>query len=171
MLFLFQKVSRSLSKARKMFKIHPIIVSLFPFFQMTHLISPYVFLFTICCTCILSLNLYQIMLLDLEVSKIRSVKLLSEFITVLVGYFMLVNVSEISDDCNGLLRRALIHSAWVQCSYRTQRDLCILLRRVQKPNHLKFYSGAIVLSRVFFLRNMKVAYSFVNYMRLNVQRE
>lgn len=133
---------------------------------MVHLISPYVFLFTASCTCILSLNIYQLIQFDPELSRMRFVKLIIEFITVLVGYFLLLNISEISDDCNGLLRKAMADSAWTRCSYRTRKDFCMLLRRVQRPHHLKFYNGAIVLSRVFFLKNLKVAYSFLNYMRL-----
>lgn len=129
-------------------------------------IGPYVLLFTFCCTFILSLNLYQIMTLDLEVSKVRTIKLLCEFTTALVGYFMIVNISEISDDCNGLLRRALNGSAWDQCPYRTQRDICMLLRRLQRPNHLSFHEGALVLSRAFYLKNLKIAYSFMNYMTI-----
>ncbi|KAL1460539.1 hypothetical protein WDU94_012516 [Cyamophila willieti] len=110
--------------------------------------------------------LYQIMFFNPELSRMRFAKLNMESATIFAAIFFLMNVSEISDDCNGMMRRALAECSWNNCSSKTQRELCMLLRRVQCCHHMKFYDGAIVLSRVFFMDITKFAYSFVNFVKI-----
>uniref|UniRef100_A0A8D8Z3Y1 Uncharacterized protein n=1 Tax=Cacopsylla melanoneura TaxID=428564 RepID=A0A8D8Z3Y1_9HEMI len=117
----------------------------------------------------MALLIYQVMFFDSKLSRMRFIKLNMEVVAVFGDLFYLINVSEISDDCNGLLRRALVDCSWTKCSSKTRRDICMLLRRVQRSHHMKFYDGAIVLSRVFFLNITKIAYRFVNFVRIGYQ--
>uniref|UniRef100_A0A8D9BJM6 Uncharacterized protein n=1 Tax=Cacopsylla melanoneura TaxID=428564 RepID=A0A8D9BJM6_9HEMI len=106
------------------------------------------------------------MLFDPALSVFRLLKLILEAGTVLVGTFFLANMSELLDDCNGRMRTALADCSWINCACATQRDICILLRRVQCALHLKFCNGLIVVTRMKYLDAVKLAYSFVNYMRV-----
>lgn len=133
------------------------------------LLSPVMILVIFTCTLIIATILCQLMLFDIsQLSTLRLAKLIVELWTVLAGYFFIVNVSEISDDCNELMRQALINCNWTACTNETQKDLRLLLLKVQKPHHLVFYNGALILSRMFFLKTLKIAYSFVNFMSLGV---
>uniref|UniRef100_A0A8D8X2I6 Odorant receptor n=1 Tax=Cacopsylla melanoneura TaxID=428564 RepID=A0A8D8X2I6_9HEMI len=106
------------------------------------------------------------MMFDPELYGLRFFKLTMEFLAILGTIFFTIDGSEMADDCNGLLRRALVDCSWTKCSSKTRRDICMLLRRVQRSHHMKFYDGAIVLSRVFFLNITKIAYRFVNFVRI-----
>ncbi|KAI5743779.1 hypothetical protein M8J77_022094 [Diaphorina citri] len=100
----------------------------------------------------------------------RIFKFFIEFITVATQYFFLNNCSEVMDDCNTMVCRSITFSHWQHCTRDTKRGLMSLLRIVQRPNHLKFYGGMIILSRVFYLNAVKIAYSFVNFMRMQKSR-
>uniref|UniRef100_A0A8D8R7V1 Uncharacterized protein n=1 Tax=Cacopsylla melanoneura TaxID=428564 RepID=A0A8D8R7V1_9HEMI len=113
-----------------------------------------------------ALILYQIMLFDPALSVIRLLKLIAEVGTVLVASFFIANMSELLDDCNGRMRTALADCSWINCACATQRDICILLRRVQRAQYLTFYGGLIVVTRMHYMNGIKLAYSFVNYMRV-----
>ncbi|KAI5727605.1 hypothetical protein M8J77_004516 [Diaphorina citri] len=75
------------------------------------------------------------------------------------------NSSEIMDDCNAMVCRSINSSHWQHCTLDTKRGLMSLLRICQRPNHLEFYGGVIIPSRDFFLKVIKIAYSFVNFIR------
>ncbi|KAL1462430.1 hypothetical protein WDU94_014264 [Cyamophila willieti] len=75
-------------------------------------------------------------------------------------------MSEIAADCNVLLNTALINAEWTKCSITTRKDLCMLIRRVQCTDYLSFNGGAILTNRIFYLKLIKVAYTFVNFMKL-----
>ncbi|KAL1450986.1 hypothetical protein WDU94_003288 [Cyamophila willieti] len=115
------------------------------------------------------LCLYQLTASSIKyISKARLYKLVLEFIGVLSEYFLLCYFSEKLDDSQICVNRAIVKSHWYKCSKNTRRDICMLLRRTQGSNHLSFYKGVIVLSRGYFLSVVRLSYSFVNFMRLNL---
>uniref|UniRef100_A0A8D8W000 Uncharacterized protein n=2 Tax=Cacopsylla melanoneura TaxID=428564 RepID=A0A8D8W000_9HEMI len=120
---------------------------------------------------IFSLFLYQLTLTSPSSisSALRYYKLVAEFVFFGYQHFFLCNSSDLLDNCNGNILRAVRNSAWMTCSSRTRKDLCFLVRRVQRPNHLRFYQGA-VLSRDYFRRVFRVSYGFVNFLRFKDNR-
>ncbi|KAL1457028.1 hypothetical protein WDU94_001705 [Cyamophila willieti] len=131
-----------------------------------HLYNTGMFLTISVCSMCLSLCLYQLTLSSGTLSKITLYKYAFEFIGVTGDYFYLCYCSDTLDDCHAMLRRAITDSDWYRCSNKTKQDLCIFLRRLQRPNHLRFNQGFIVLSKEFFVKVVKVSYSFVNFLRL-----
>lgn len=111
------------------------------------------------------LLLYMLVASSTQISPLRYCKFVAEFIGVILEFFILCNSSEVSDDCGNMVHNAINKSSWQMCSNNTRRDLCILLRRVQKPSHMKFHNGAIVLSKVLLVKVIKIAYTFVNFLR------
>ncbi|KAL1458490.1 hypothetical protein WDU94_008636 [Cyamophila willieti] len=115
---------------------------------------------------IIPLCLYQMVTADSgTISIMRYFKFIAELIATLMQYYFMCNASEMADDCHGALRTALVRSRWDRCSYGMRRDLLMLVRQAQRPNYMSFYNGAIVLSRVQFSKVVKVAYTFINFMR------
>ncbi|XP_026679201.1 uncharacterized protein LOC113467295 [Diaphorina citri] len=112
-----------------------------------------------------SICLYQLTDTSSSLSKVRKCKFLFEMITLTLQYFFLNNSSEIMDDCNAMVCRSINSSHWQHCTLDTKRGLMSLLRICQRPNHLEFYGGAVIPSRAFFLKVIKIAYSFVNFIR------
>uniref|UniRef100_A0A8D9BG15 Odorant receptor 85d n=1 Tax=Cacopsylla melanoneura TaxID=428564 RepID=A0A8D9BG15_9HEMI len=112
------------------------------------------------------LFLYQLTLPSAFTSKARLYKLIIEFVAFGFMHFYLCHCSDLLDDCNEKILHAIRNSDWMRCSLETRRGLCFLVRRVQRPNHLRFCGGAIVLSRYHFLRFVKLSYNVVNCMRL-----
>ncbi|KAL1461621.1 hypothetical protein WDU94_013499 [Cyamophila willieti] len=123
---------------------------------------------TFCCfnNILISLCVYQLMFSPPDLSPSRYFKFVGQLIALLVEYFYICNCSEWVDDCYGLIRTSLAESSWYACSNRTKRDLCMLWRKVQKMNHLRFYDGALIMNRVLFVKVIKVAYTFLNFMKL-----
>uniref|UniRef100_A0A8D9AN58 Odorant receptor 22c n=2 Tax=Cacopsylla melanoneura TaxID=428564 RepID=A0A8D9AN58_9HEMI len=110
------------------------------------------------------MSLYQITLFTSQASTFSSYKSMFEFLATNIEYFYFCYSSEALDDCYATLRRNLYDSPWYNCSLATRKDLIVLLRRLQRPNYLKFKFN-IMLSNAFFLQVLKRAYSFVNCMR------
>ncbi|KAI5721870.1 hypothetical protein M8J76_000223 [Diaphorina citri] len=135
--------------------------------QCVKLLSPIVLSLVMGHTIIFTLGLCQLVLSRTELSPQRLFTFISEFVAEAFAYFILCNCSEIANDCNLILCKAINTCSWTNCSSQTRRDISILLRRVQQPNHLRFYSGALILSRAYFLKVLKVAYTFLNFV-LNV---
>uniref|UniRef100_A0A8D8TPK1 Uncharacterized protein n=1 Tax=Cacopsylla melanoneura TaxID=428564 RepID=A0A8D8TPK1_9HEMI len=122
---------------------------------------------TICLnsTC-LCFCLYQLTVDTSSLSYLQLYKFVAELSAVALEYYYLCHCSEKLDDCHIKLQRSIEHSLWYRCSRSTRKNLIMFLRYVQRPNHMKFNQGAIVLSRVFFLSVMKYSYSFVNALKL-----
>ncbi|KAI5752863.1 hypothetical protein M8J77_021237 [Diaphorina citri] len=134
--------------------------------ELINLVSPLALGILIANNILFSLCLYQMVVNPTKLSQYRLFKFIAEFIAVTIEHFLILNTSEQVDDCNVLMRQAITNSGWHKCTNRTRRDICMLLRRVQIPNYLKCTGGAIVASRIFFLKLVKLSYSFVNFMRL-----
>uniref|UniRef100_A0A8D8X680 Uncharacterized protein n=1 Tax=Cacopsylla melanoneura TaxID=428564 RepID=A0A8D8X680_9HEMI len=118
------------------------------------------------------LCLYILVASNIPLSPQRYFKFLGEFTIFLLEFFLICNSSELMDDCSGMVRDAVNTSNWINCSKQARRDLRMILRRVQVPNHLRFHQGTVVLNRLFFLKVFKVVYSFVNFMRvMSVQND
>uniref|UniRef100_A0A8D8Z4W0 Uncharacterized protein n=1 Tax=Cacopsylla melanoneura TaxID=428564 RepID=A0A8D8Z4W0_9HEMI len=124
------------------------------------------FLIISVCSLCLSLCLYQLTLSSASLSFMTLNKFIAEFLTVSGVCLYICHCSDSLDDCHAKLRRAITQSDWYRCSTRTKQDLCFLLRRLQRPNHLKFNRGFLILSREFFVKVVKLSYSFVNFMKL-----
>ncbi|KAI5717192.1 hypothetical protein M8J77_001695 [Diaphorina citri] len=137
--------------------------------KMETVFSPQVLPLVICNNIALSMCLYQLTRYN-TLSKVRIYKFSLESLTIALQFFFLNNCSEIMDDCNAMVCRSINSSHWQHCTRDTKRGLMSLLRICQRPNHLKFYGGAIILSRVLFLNVVKIAYSFVNFMRMNSRK-
>uniref|UniRef100_A0A8D8X2N8 Uncharacterized protein n=1 Tax=Cacopsylla melanoneura TaxID=428564 RepID=A0A8D8X2N8_9HEMI len=120
---------------------------------------------------LIALCLYQLTANSTKsISKARLYKIVLEFMGIFFEYYICVHFSERLDDFQSRVNRAISKSHWYKCSKSTRRDILMLLRRTQGPNHLNFYDGAIVLSRAYFLSVVKLSYTFVNFMRLNISR-
>lgn len=132
---------------------------------MLHLFNTSMFPIILFNTLALCISLYQPTLSTDNLFSMRSYKFLSELTAVLLVYHYLCDCSEKLDDCYGNLRRSIENSLWYECSTQTKRDLVFFLVRLQRPNHMKFNQGAIVLSNVFFLKIIKLSYNFVNFFR------
>nr|QPZ88918.1 odorant receptor 5 [Diaphorina citri] len=133
--------------------------------KMQILLTPIVLPLVVCTNLAFSICLYQLTDTSSSLSKVRKCKFLFEMITLTLQYFFLNNSSEIMDDCNAMVCRSINSSHWQHCTLDTKRGLMSLLRICQRPNHLEFYGGVIIPSRDFFLKVIKIAYSFVNFIR------
>ncbi|KAL1451956.1 hypothetical protein WDU94_006281 [Cyamophila willieti] len=113
----------------------------------------------------IALCLYQLVASSIQLSPIRYLKFFAFFFGIMLEFFLICNSSEHADDCNPMVRNAIKYSSWENSTTQTKRTLCMMLRRVQKSNHARFHQGAIVLSRLSFHKVVKVAYTFVNFIR------
>lgn len=148
------------------FRIQLTLANFFIIFQLLELWSPVMFVFIIANNFMFCLCLYQMVLSPTALSPMRYLKFSGEIAAVAMAYFLLCNASEILDDGNASMERAVLNCAWHKCSVDTRRDLCLILRRLHRRNHLRFYNGAVVLGRRFFLGVLRLTYSFFNFMRL-----
>uniref|UniRef100_A0A8D8YLS6 Uncharacterized protein n=1 Tax=Cacopsylla melanoneura TaxID=428564 RepID=A0A8D8YLS6_9HEMI len=140
------------------------------YFQLRKFNNPIMLFKIVLNNMLFALCTYQLTSSDFKsMSKARLYKFLLEFTGVFVQFYYLCHSSEKLDDWQSRVNRAITESHWYKCSKGTRRDICMLLRRTQGPNHLSFYDGAIVLSRAYFLSVVKCSYNFVNFMRMNIQ--
>uniref|UniRef100_A0A8D8ZS75 Uncharacterized protein n=1 Tax=Cacopsylla melanoneura TaxID=428564 RepID=A0A8D8ZS75_9HEMI len=123
------------------------------------------------CSICLCLCLYQITLMSNSLSFVVLVKVVFQIISVIAELYYICYCSEALDDCHAKLHRAIINSGWYRCSNRMKQDVCFLLRRLQRPNHLKFNQGFIILTKDFFVKVLKVSYNFVNFLRLKTVKK
>ncbi|KAL1453884.1 hypothetical protein WDU94_010187 [Cyamophila willieti] len=128
-------------------------------------ISPLIMIIVFCNSVFYALILYILVTSFSQISSLRYFKFLSIFLALIMEFYLVCNSSEAADDGSIMLVKAIKYSRWDKCTSQTRRDLCILLRRAQRPNHLKFNKGVIVLSRPLFLQSIKIAFSFVNCFR------
>ncbi|KAL1458461.1 hypothetical protein WDU94_008613 [Cyamophila willieti] len=134
---------------------------------LTEIFDPAIFVALSMSSVTLSICLYQLTLSSsLSLPTTTIIKYILEFLGSVCNYFYLCHCSDILDDCHAKLRQAITNSDWYRCSNRTKQDLCIFLRRLQRPNHLTFSQGFLILSREFFVKVFKASYSFVNFMQL-----
>ncbi|KAL1453140.1 hypothetical protein WDU94_007310 [Cyamophila willieti] len=142
------------------------VYQLYIIIYFTEVISPFMFALVISNIEYIVLCLYQMVASSDNISLLRYLKFVGVFFVVLLEFFLICcNSSEVADDCNEMMVNAIKQCRWEMCSDQTRRELCMILRRVQRPNHLKFNEGMIILSRFLFLKVVKLAYSFVNFMR------
>ncbi|KAL1453770.1 hypothetical protein WDU94_010083, partial [Cyamophila willieti] len=128
-------------------------------------ISPLILGFVLANNVLLVLCLYQLVASSTTLSPLRYFKFLAILSGMMIEFFAICNSSEVTDNASGMVVNAIKTSHWDKCTNETKRNLIILLRRVQRPNHLKFNNGMIVLSRLLFLKVVRVAYTFVNFIR------
>uniref|UniRef100_A0A8D9BD78 Uncharacterized protein n=1 Tax=Cacopsylla melanoneura TaxID=428564 RepID=A0A8D9BD78_9HEMI len=127
--------------------------------------SPIVLGLVITNTVVIVLCLFVLVTSSTDISPFRYLKFVIYFLAVMLEFFVVCcNSSEVADSSNEMIVNAIKQCSWEKCNNQTRRDLCVMLRRVQRPNHLKF-NGVLVLSRPLFLKVAKWAYSFVNFMR------
>uniref|UniRef100_A0A8D8X4L1 Uncharacterized protein n=2 Tax=Cacopsylla melanoneura TaxID=428564 RepID=A0A8D8X4L1_9HEMI len=134
-------------------------------FQVTENISHMVIAVIISNMVLNSLCLSQLVVTSTHMSPFRYFEFAAEFASLLLEFFIVCNSSEMLDDCSIMVVNAIKYSNWHKCSSRTRRDVCVMLRRAQRPNHAKFHQGALVISRQLFMKVLKTVYSFVNFMR------
>ncbi|KAL1454283.1 hypothetical protein WDU94_010555 [Cyamophila willieti] len=113
-----------------------------------------------------SLCLYEMTVSLDSMSSTRVSKTCIYFLGMTVQYFYFCNCSETADICQTMVRQSLLQCDWHAISIETRRNLTVMLAKIQRPNHLRFYNGMLVISRAFFLKVVKTAYTFVNFMRL-----
>lgn len=112
----------------------------------------------------ISLCLYQ--MVNTSLSPLRVIRFTLQYATLLLEYFATCNSSDILHDCHDLLSSAVNTCQWETCTPSTRRDICLFLSRVQRPNHMQFFGGLIILRRYMFLSVLRVSYSFVNFMQI-----
>ncbi|KAL1451096.1 hypothetical protein WDU94_003389 [Cyamophila willieti] len=106
----------------------------------------------------LSLGLLEMVLFQINISS------MGQFFALFLRTFFMSNLSEILDNCHIDLRSTLIcHFPWGKVSNSTRRDLCMILRRLQGPNHISHLGGLLILSRVQFLQLVKMSYNAVSF--------
>uniref|UniRef100_A0A8D8ZC84 Uncharacterized protein n=1 Tax=Cacopsylla melanoneura TaxID=428564 RepID=A0A8D8ZC84_9HEMI len=139
---------------------------IFILFQLTRNIGTVINFFVFSSNVFIVLSLYQLVVNSNDISFIRCFKLLVDFVGIMVVFFIICcNSSEVADNCNIMIVNAINQCGWEKCNNQIRRDLCIMLRRVQQRNHMTFNQGFLVLSRPLFLKVVKLAYSFFNFMR------
>uniref|UniRef100_A0A8D9B9Y2 Uncharacterized protein n=1 Tax=Cacopsylla melanoneura TaxID=428564 RepID=A0A8D9B9Y2_9HEMI len=117
-------------------------------------------------TCVsLALSLYPLVVDSTRLTPLRYFRFVGIFFGLMSEFFITCNSSEQADNCYAMVRNAIHKSSWAMCTNQTRRYLCILLRRVQRANHLRVNGGVVVLSRPSYIEVVKVAYTFVNFMR------
>lgn len=134
-------------------------------FQMNSILWEMTMAFFLSNTAMISLCLYQ-MVNATSLPPLRLTRFIMEYVGVLLQYFVICNSSDTLDNCHGLLCRAVNTCHWETCTPRTRRDICLLLSRVQKSNHVTFFGAFVILRRFLFLRVLRLSFSFVNFMRL-----
>ncbi|KAL1456979.1 hypothetical protein WDU94_001659 [Cyamophila willieti] len=135
--------------------------------EFTNRISPIILALVFGNNVVFILCLSQLVASSTHLPPLRYFKFAAVFFAVMLEFFVFCNSSEEADNCNELIVNAIKQSSWAKCTIWTRRYLCIMLRRVQTPNHLRFHQGTVVWSRIFFLKVVKVVYTFVNFMRTN----
>uniref|UniRef100_A0A8D8QBD2 Uncharacterized protein n=1 Tax=Cacopsylla melanoneura TaxID=428564 RepID=A0A8D8QBD2_9HEMI len=140
--------------------------------EFTRVISPFMSILVVSNIVFFVLCLYQMVTGSAHISLLRYLKFVGVFLAIMLEFFLICcNSSEVGDECNDMMVSAIKQCGYEKCiAYQTRRDLCVLLSRVQRPNHLKFNQGTIVLSRILFLKVAKLTYSFVNFMRFNTSK-
>uniref|UniRef100_A0A8D8R2P8 Uncharacterized protein n=1 Tax=Cacopsylla melanoneura TaxID=428564 RepID=A0A8D8R2P8_9HEMI len=134
-------------------------------FQMVQVFNWNMFATISCYSLSLSFGLYQCTLDSNSVSPMLLVRFILEFVGIFTWYYCLCHSSDTLDECQRKLALSLYYSDWYLCSRRTQKDLIVFLRRLQKPNYLTFNRGSLVLNKDFFARVVDFAYSLVNCIR------
>uniref|UniRef100_A0A8D8ZJG0 Uncharacterized protein n=1 Tax=Cacopsylla melanoneura TaxID=428564 RepID=A0A8D8ZJG0_9HEMI len=114
---------------------------------------------------IIILCLFQLVGSSANLSPQRYFKFCIELVAVLAAFFVYCDSSERADMFHDMMRQALTESSWERCSRRAIRDLIMVIRRVQRPNHCRFNNGMFVLSRLMFLKVIKMAYTYVNFFK------
>ncbi|KAI5746034.1 hypothetical protein M8J76_016595 [Diaphorina citri] len=137
--------------------------------ELTTLLSPAVALIVISTNLTISLCLYQMVVILDNKSGIRFYKSLIFFLAIAWKYYFICESAETYNTCSEDIRRSIINCNWHKCTNQTRRQLMFMFRRAQKINHLAFYRGVIILTRAYFLSVARVAYSFLNFMRLRNQ--
>ncbi|XP_017304173.1 uncharacterized protein LOC108253894 [Diaphorina citri] len=136
---------------------------------LTTLLSPAVALIVISTNLTISLCLYQMVVILDNKSGIRFYKSLIFFLAIAWKYYFICESAETYNTCSEDIRRSIINCNWHKCTNQTRRQLMFMFRRAQKINHLAFYRGVIILNRAYFLSVARVAYNFLNFMRLRNQ--
>ncbi|KAL1454075.1 hypothetical protein WDU94_010362 [Cyamophila willieti] len=137
------------------------------FFQAIRTITPVSSALVLANFVFIVLCVYQMVASSTNMSLLRYLKFVGVFFAVMLEFFLICcNSSEVANECNEIMVNAIKDCNWEKCTNQTKRDLCILLRRVQRSNHFKYNHGMLVLSRLLFLKVVKLAYSFVNFMRV-----
>ncbi|KAI5725638.1 hypothetical protein M8J77_018006 [Diaphorina citri] len=152
------------SYCRQIVRFHQMLIQ----FQekIVHMYSPFMLTKMILNNTVFALCMYQVSTNPADISRWRVFKLISEFVGVALELHLLCHSSERLDDCHARLRCSLVSVSLSQVSPRVKRSLCMLVRRGQRPNQLRFYQGALVISHSYFMHVVKFSYTFVNFMRL-----
>nr|QPZ88946.1 odorant receptor 33 [Diaphorina citri] len=96
-------------------------------------------------------------------------KIVFEFLYTFLAVFQFAIKSESLNDCYVRLAGALYQSRWYNCSPEVRKTLCILLRNFQDSRHFFLLRGIVKVAFTFLLRMVKVAFSFINFVKLRGQ--
>ncbi|KAL1449743.1 hypothetical protein WDU94_002223 [Cyamophila willieti] len=128
-------------------------------------ISPLVLFVVVTNYFVFSLGLYQLTAYNDLQSKFQLFKFVSELTLAVIQFYMFCYSAELLDDCQARIRTSLYSSRWYACSRATRQDMCMILRRLRKENHPKFYQGVLVLCNAVFVRLVRVSYNVVNLIK------
>lgn len=111
---------------------------------------------------------YQMFFLRDQLFTVEGVKILIEFLIMVVVESQFVEVSEKMDDCHQAIVTTISESNWYLCAPEVRRDLCLVIRRCQRPNHLTFLSGLLVMNHSLIVYWLRFSFSFINFMKVVV---
>lgn len=143
------------------------VLNIFIFFQYMDLLKSVKNATTVIPTMItFILSFYQMAYLKHLPSIILRVKIVLEFFFLVLAVAHFTTQSEKMNSCQITLCRALCQNKWYLCSSRTRRDLCFILRVVQRPRHFSFLNGLVVCTMGILLRITRASFSFINWMTI-----
>ncbi|KAI5741955.1 hypothetical protein M8J77_001491 [Diaphorina citri] len=139
--------------------------------KMTESLEPYVLIQIFANFIIITLCLQQLVFSTSSLTISKLFKFIGEFFVYIAQCYYWCHCSDLLDDCNTMLCRSITNSQWIKCDRDTKKDICMIIRRTQRSNLLRFNQGAIALNRQHFFKVVKIAYSFVNVMLSERRRE
>uniref|UniRef100_A0A8D8ZH24 Uncharacterized protein n=1 Tax=Cacopsylla melanoneura TaxID=428564 RepID=A0A8D8ZH24_9HEMI len=106
----------------------------------------------------LSLGLFELIIFGFNIFS------MGNYFSLFLRTFFMSNLGELVDDCHIHLRNAVICDIpWGKVSNATRRDLCMILRRLERPHHFSHLGGLLIVSRAHFLELVKISYNAVSF--------
>ncbi|KAL1461268.1 hypothetical protein WDU94_013185 [Cyamophila willieti] len=113
----------------------------------------------------LILSFYQMAYLR-NLPWFHCLKTFGEFVFLMLNIWHITYQSEQLNHCNEIIERAVYQSDWYKCSPDLRRKVCMLLRTGQPKKHLSFLYGLIRFTFIFFVKILKAAFNFLNFMKI-----
>ncbi|XP_026683351.1 uncharacterized protein LOC103514635 [Diaphorina citri] len=93
-------------------------------------------------------------------------KITMEFLLTLLNYFHLTIQSERLNSCNERIAQAITQCSWYNCSPAMRKKIGVFVNSVRRSRRLCLLGNSVRLSKPNLLRILRMAFSFVNFMRI-----